>query len=501
MKDLSELKHAEEFSQVERAMLEDIVWHKCDAWILPLCTTFFWLASLDRTNIGNARVAGLQTSLAMSNYQYTVALTVTYLPYIVVEFPSTLLLKHIGPDLMLPAMVTLWGVVCALQGLVNNYSGLLACRFFLGMMEGLDIPEHRFLYLSVVQVVFYLELFSISLFSILGRGCKYGMHQVSAVASTDTLPRVAFFFVSTSLAGAFSGLLAAAINLMNGIGGKPGKAHLPFFLARSSFFFLPHSPEKARFLTERERAYVISTLKHAGSVSEDDDQDGFSWTEVARSAKSPHVWFLAVVFFFSGAILLGLAYFEPTIVAGLGYAGNQAQLMSVPPYAVAFVLSFISAFVSDRYQCRGYTVIFFSLLEVIGFTMFYASTSSHVRYGSLFCTVPGAYGAAPSLITWMANNSAPHTRRATVVAVSFIMTQSGGILATWLLGWLSPSPKYTSATITFTAMSVGIVVFATGNLVYLRRENRLKAEKRERMKKEDEPEGLGDCSAWFIYNL
>ncbi|KAG8216449.1 major facilitator superfamily domain-containing protein [Butyriboletus roseoflavus] len=477
IKDVSELKHGEEFSQAERAALEGIVWRKLDIWILPLCAGFFFLSFLDRTNVSNARVAGLQTTLEMSNYQYTVAVTVTYLPYLAAEFPSAVLVKYVGPDLMLPTMVTLWGVVCASQGLVNGYSGLLACRFFLGLIEGGLVPG----------IVLYLSFFY-----------PRKMLQI----------RVASFFVATSLSGAFSGLLAAAINLMNGICGKPGWAWIfilegifTFVFGAISFFLLPRSPEKARFLTEKERVYVISTLKNAGSVSEDDKNDGFSWTEVVRSVKSPHVWFLAVAFFFNGATLLGLAYFEPTIVAGLGYAGNQAQLLSVPPYAVTFVLSFISAKVSDRYQCRGYTVIFFSLLEVIGFTMFYASTSSRVRYGSLFCSVSGAYCAAPALITWMANNSAPHIRRATAVAVVFILSQMGGILATWLLGWLSPAPKYTSATITFIAMSVGIVVFATVNLVYLRRENRLKAEKRERMRKEEEPEGLGDRSAWFVYSL
>lgn len=74
-----------------------------------------------------------------------------------------------------------------------------------------------------------------------------------------------------------------------------------------SFFVLPRSPERARFLTEEEREYVISTLKHAGSVSGDDEEDVFSWTEVARSAKSPHVWLLAIVFFLSGNICILLA--------------------------------------------------------------------------------------------------------------------------------------------------------------------------------------------------
>ena len=87
------------------------------------------------------------------------------------------------------------------------------------------------------------------------------------------------------------------------------------------------------------------------------------------------------------------------------------------------------------------------------------------------------------------------------MAVVSIVGEMGGILAIWLLGSLSPAPDYTSATITFIAMSIGMVVLSTANLAYLWRQNRLKAVRRQRMKKEEEPEGLGDRSAWFIYNL
>ena len=130
-----------------------------------------------------------------------------------------------------------------------------------------------------------------------------------------------------------------------------------------------------------------------------------------------------------------------------------------------------------------------------------ASSSNHVRYASLFLATPATYSAAPTLTTWVLNNSTPHTRRATAIALISFATQVGGILSTWLLGYLSPPPVYKSATITFIAMSIGMVVFSIANLVYLWRENRLKTERRQRMNKEDEPEGLGDRSAWFIYSL
>ncbi|KAI9568126.1 major facilitator superfamily domain-containing protein [Boletus coccyginus] len=475
IKDLSESKEKES-TQDERVALDRTVWRKLDRWILPLCVGFILLSSLDQNIIGHAHVAGLQRSLAMSNNQYAMVLTVTYAPLIASQLPSTLFLKYVGPDLMLPAIITFWGVVTASQGFVTNYSGLLACQLLSGLGGGL-----------LSGTVLYVSSF-------------YPRKQMQV--------RITAFFVAETLPGSLSGLLAAAIQQLNGKGGKPGWAWIfilegliTFVFGVISFFLLPRSPETARFLTEKERVYVVSALKHAGSVADDDDKDNFRWVEVVRSMKSPHVWLLAIAAFFSGTITIGLSRFTPTIVSELGYAGSQAQLMSAPPSAASFVLCFISAFISDRYQCRGYAVIFFSLLKTIGFTMFYASTSHRIRYASLFFSTTGAICAVPAMVTWLTNNSAPHTRRAAAVAVCTGMNQVGGILGTWLLGSLSPAPNYTSATITFITMSVGIVILSVANLVHLSWQTRLKAERRQKMRKEEEPDGLGDRSAWFVYSL
>ncbi|KAJ7348859.1 hypothetical protein DFH08DRAFT_959063 [Mycena albidolilacea] len=62
--------------------LERTVWRKLDIWVLPIVTLFYLLSFLDRTNIGNAKVAGLLKDLKMTPQQYSIALTVTYMPYI-----------------------------------------------------------------------------------------------------------------------------------------------------------------------------------------------------------------------------------------------------------------------------------------------------------------------------------------------------------------------------------------------------------------------------------
>ncbi|KAJ7063698.1 major facilitator superfamily domain-containing protein [Mycena amicta] len=463
-------------SVLSNPRLEAVVWRKLDMWILPVVTLFYLLSFLDRTNIGNAKVAGLTTQLKMTPKQYSIALTVTYVPYILAELPSNLLLKKVGPNLMLPTMITLWGVVTACQGTVKTYGGLLACRFFLGLLEGGVFPG----------LVLYLSFF-------------YPRMRLQT--------RIATFFSAASLSAAFGGIMAYGIIHLNGRSGHSGwqwifiiEGTITAFVGLVSYAFMPSSPDHARFFSAEEKAYVKAKLKEDGAIH-DEETDAFSWGEVVKAFTSVQVILVGINFFFSGVVLYSLAYFVPPLVQSLGYTAAKAQLMSVPPFSVAFVLTMITSFISDRYQARGAMIVFCSVLIVAGFAMWLGSTNHHVQYGSLFLSVSGVYLGAPALSTWNANNSAPHTRRATAIAIGFIMTNSGGILATWLLGSISPPPRYIKATRILLAFGVLIGAFAVFNMAYLTRENKKKAEKRKTMTRSEEEPGLGDKSAWFVYSL
>ncbi|KZT42392.1 MFS general substrate transporter [Sistotremastrum suecicum HHB10207 ss-3] len=447
---------------------------KIDLVVLPIVTMFYFLSFLDRSNIGNAKVAGLLKDLKMTPTQYSIALTVTYVPYIVFELPSNLVLKRFGANVTLPLMVTLWGVVTACQGAVTSYHGLLACRFFLGAVEGGLLPG----------LILYLSSF-------------YKRHQLQL--------RVALMFTATSLAGAFSGLLAAAISHMAGDRGKPGWAWI--FILEGVFttvfgifayFVMPRTVEETPFLTTAEREAVIATKEEW--VAEE-EAETFSWSEVFSAFKEPHLWLLSPALFFNGTTLYGLAFFAPSIVSALGQSANRSQLLTVPPYACAFVVSLIFAYLSDKYRQRGLVLITVSMIAIAGYGLFLGSAGKHNDYGALFLQVVGAYTSAPTVSAWQANNFQPHYKRATAIAWAFILTNSGGILSTWIF---NDPPRYAKATKINLAFSVGIAACALGNMLYLRSQNIAKKKwlaENDEASVEGDAKKLGNRHPNFQYTL
>jgi MFS family permease len=165
---------------------------KIDLHVIPFLCIMYLLAFLDRVNIANANVFGLSKELGIvDGNKYNTALVIFFVPYILFEIPSNVILKKMKPRIWLSICMFGFGMVTMLQGFVKSYSGLLATRFFLGVFETGMFPG-----------AFYLI------------GMWYRRHEAQK--------RYSFFFSSTTLAGAFGGLLASAIGKMDGVRGYKG---------------------------------------------------------------------------------------------------------------------------------------------------------------------------------------------------------------------------------------------------------------------------------------
>lgn len=98
-------------------------------------TSSYLLSFLDRTNIGNARLAGMEADLGMAPSDYNLALTVFFISYAVFEPATNALLKRLTPRIFFTGIIVVWGIIMTLMGLCHNTAGLLAARWFLGIAE------------------------------------------------------------------------------------------------------------------------------------------------------------------------------------------------------------------------------------------------------------------------------------------------------------------------------------------------------------------------------
>lgn len=95
---------------LDRSAEKKLRW-KCDLHVLPTLSLLYLLAFIDRVNIGNARIQGLEEDLKMKGQDYNVALFVFFIPYILLEIPSNILLRKIAPSTWLSSIMFCWGTI------------------------------------------------------------------------------------------------------------------------------------------------------------------------------------------------------------------------------------------------------------------------------------------------------------------------------------------------------------------------------------------------------
>jgi hypothetical protein len=78
------------------------------------------VAGLDRVNLSNARVAGMNVDLGFNiGDRYTIALLVFFITYFIFEIPTVLSMRWIGPKWLLNTLAICWGSVMVGMGWVS----------------------------------------------------------------------------------------------------------------------------------------------------------------------------------------------------------------------------------------------------------------------------------------------------------------------------------------------------------------------------------------------
>ncbi|EGW32152.1 putative high-affinity nicotinic acid transporter [Spathaspora passalidarum NRRL Y-27907] len=384
-----------------------LMW-KIDLWVVPPFCLLYFLSFLDRVNISNANLYGLSTELGLVGNQYNTALTVFFVPYVFFEVAANYTIKFVRPHIWLSILVLLFGVLSIGMGFVQNFGGLVACRFLIGVTEASTFPS-----------IFYLLS--------------------TYYSKSESQRRFSAFFSCTALSGAASGAIAYKIHDLDGVHGLSSwrwifiiEGIVTCGCAVILFFLIADFPEQARFLNANEREFLKKKLEILSGTSSAFEIKN-KLKDVLKCFKDWLIWLPALSYF--GLIIpsYGYAYFAATIINQMGYTAVDAQQHSVYPWLCAFGLINITAFASDRFQKRLPFAIASCVIAIAGLAMVLgATTAPRVRYAGCFLTASGLYTAMPLVVCWAALNNGSHIRKSVGTAWQIGFGNIGGIIATFI---------------------------------------------------------------------
>ncbi|KAI1332368.1 major facilitator superfamily domain-containing protein [Xylariaceae sp. FL0255] len=388
----------------ERALLR-----KIDAYLLPVVGVLYLLSFLDRSNVGNAKLDGLLDDLHMTGAQYLNGLSLFFVGYVLFEIPCNVMLRRTSPRIWLPTLTIVWGIVATLTGIVQNQSGFLAVRFFLGLAEAGLFPGTTFYF-----TMWYKR-----------RERQY---------------RVALFFSAAALAGAFGGALAYAIGKLAGTVFTNGwhwifiiEGILTVVVAAMAYGFIHNYPDTAKFLNDDERKFIRQRLAADSDATHDEK---FRWGAVLEALLDPKIWLYGLGFHTLALPLYTLSLFLPTIIAELGYKAAIAQLLTVPPYAFAFGTTLTAAIISERLKSRAVFIAGSSLFGAVGYILLLANTDPVARpgisYVGVFFAAGGIYPGVALVLSWPCINVSGQTKRATSTAMQVSIGIVGAVFGVQL---------------------------------------------------------------------
>ncbi|KAM5351066.1 hypothetical protein ACJ41O_003789 [Fusarium nematophilum] len=465
---VTKVENCDQASQIENAKLvpsefiydrqaERRLRTKTDLMILPTICLIYLFCFIDRANIGNARIAGMDKDLGMVGFDYNACLSMFYVSYIVFEIPSNIVCKLMGPGWFLPLLTVLFGACSIGTGYVTTVPQMMGIRFLLGIFEAGMLPG----------IAYYLSRW---------------------YRRSELTFRLGLYLVTGPLAGAFGGLLASGILRIDSFGNVTSwrmifviEGIITVGLGAVSFFTLTDRPETARWLSEEEKKLSEERVK-SERVGQTKVLDKLDKKKLVRGMWNPVTISTSWLFLFCNVTVQGLGFFLPTIVRSIypDYTVIQQQLYTVPPYVVGAVGVFLLSLFSWRTDRRQIPMIMSAWLPIVGYIMFLATTNTSARYGATFLIASTVYSLGALTNSQVSANVVSDTARSSAIGLNVMLGNIGGLISTWSFLPFD-GPNFPIGNGLNLATQGGTLILASAMLWWMKQDNK----RRDRMESEE----------------
>jgi len=168
--------------------------------------------------------------------------------------------------------------------------------------------------------------------------------------------------------------------------------------------------------------------------------------------------------------LYAFSLFLPSIIQELGFRATPANLLTVPVYAFACIVTCLVGFLADKYQRRGVFNIALACLGGLAYIILIASRTPALSYFAVYVATCGIYPLIPNTIAWVSNNVEGSYKRSVSLAMVISFGNINGAVSSNVYR-ASDAPWYRLGH-GLVLLYIGIgIVSSIAYYIFLRREN------------------------------
>lgn len=258
---------------------------------------------------------------------------------------------------------------------------------------------------------------------------------------------------------------------------------LPSILtAAFAWYFIPDSPETARYLDARQRKVArlrlqeesrhdqTSILEEKKSASRVGFMSRLKSSTTIKTLSSLVPWLQALIFLSINVSFASLPVFLPTIIRSMSFSALTSQILSAPPYFLSFVFVLFIGRLSDSIAnsrgyclmaCSAFSAISYFIIGLFGYlestTIISDKVSIIVRYVAVYGAAMGLFSSVVLIITWNLNNQPSKKEKGLAMMIMNIVGQCGPLIGVNLFP-RSDGPHYVSGMVVSGIFMSGVVV-------------------------------------------
>ncbi|TYJ55196.1 hypothetical protein B9479_004130 [Cryptococcus floricola] len=444
---------------------------KADFFLLPIFALgFFWMA-LDRANISGVLTSTILKDTGITQDQINIGSSLLWLGVVLLEIPSNVVLQRVGPHRWIPIQIIIWGLAETLTYKVSSKGGWYAARLFLGLLESGFIP-----------------------------GSLYVLSQW--YTRDELVMRTSLFFFGNVLSGAFGSLIAAGCIKLSGKGGLGGWQWIfiidgvaTIATGILALLFLPSSPRHTAghfrgkgWLSERQADIYLARLEADDPLKSKELHLQIGFRDIWNVLGNWRLWPHLVMCLAGLQAGQGAGAWSGTILKSLGFTSIKANLLLVPGPIFNGVSSIILSRFSDRWDRRGWFILFSAVWTLAGLIALYKlpilSGGNWGFYAAMVVTA-----AAPSWqsfnVTWVALNARTPAERSITYAVYIGCSNLGGVYGSQVFR-ASDAPLYRRAWAATVSLGAIWLAFTLLQIIQYEWSNRVKEREWNKLSEEEQ---------------